>query len=341
MTDLTFDNVDTTVDNLNDADFDVLFTPDAINAVKSGKATEFETQAENAYLDKLAKKAKQEHEFSWDEPSEEDIDDATSPFDEGDARDLEHTETELDEDGLTKNPVEFFGHLDDDVEIAPGYTKGVVKQMMNEREDFNQKAEFMNQQYMNYDKNLEYIRGILGTNITETNKTIQAIQKALDHPSTDTVRRGQLYQELRNYETKRKDIENSWKEVEQANKQQEAMLNEQRFFNTDNAMKQKYGKDWDSSAALTYAVQHGIAIPDLERTISPALMDIVMKAMRHDNLKATKQQALSNNVAKAARSSSSTKPNQTRGEGTSVKQREAQKKAANGDWGDMFSYLTD
>lgn len=320
-------------------DFSSLFTDEAIAAEEKGQIDNYLAEQEQRIQAKRADKSK---DFNW-------INEDAELFD-GDLEDSQvddlgnpNEPSEVEEDGTTDNPLEYFSGLPDDVEIAPGFTKAAISEIIKNKEEYDSRYQFMNEQFEAFDNGTEYIQSILGRNLTETNKTIQAIENALNHPSTDAVRKGQLYNDLQLQKARLNQIESDWQQAEQVRKNQEAYLSDQRYHATVAQMKQQYGRGWDGDAFLNTAInEYGIPVPMLEKYLCPQLAVALQKAMEYDKLKANTKQAVSETV-KAPRSTSSTKPHQQRNDtAQSVGRQNAIAKVKDtGDWAGLFDYLED
>lgn len=340
--------------NIDMNEFDALFAPEVTSQVTNGKVLDDGAIAERLtkqYEEKVAKRnAKPSSEdFEWDIPEEDqafyqkDTEDDGSGYDtnSGDGDDTADLRDTTQVDSEEVNPVTFFINLPDDAEIAPGLSKAEITNMIRERDDYTQKYEFMNHQFNEFEKGTEYIKNILGRNLTETHRTILAIQNKMNRPDIDNVTRGQLYQELQLQKAKLQQIEGDWQQADQTRTAQERYANEQRYFYTNDIMAKKYGREWNPKDVAEYAVSMGFDVPTLERSFTPNLAETLLKAMKYDGIAKHRNETYNKITAKAPRSGSSSKQEIDRAEENSSGKRNALKAAHNGDFSNAFEYLED
>lgn len=297
---------------VDDSDFASLFSDEALSMGDEAAATHFSQK----HAEKEAARAKgaSSEDFEWgvdddpfyktnslsDEEEDEVSEDDDDPLDE--TSDIRDGESDGDDDEIDVSS--FFANLPEDAEIAPGYTKQALTDLIRSKDEFSQQAAYMEHQFTKFEQGNDYIKEILGQNLTETNKTLHAIRQAMEDPHTDTVRKGQLFNELKRYEAKQHQIESDWQRAEEARKVQERYADEQRVFQTDLAMKQKYGRQFNYQPLVEYAVSSGIDVDTLTKAFSPALVEVLIKASKFDGNEQSKNIKLRETVAKAARSTS-------------------------------------
>lgn len=347
-TEVPYDDADSMF--IGDDDFSSLFTDEAL-AMGDDKAAEVLSER-HAKKQAAKAKGKTSEDFTWDidddpfyhldEDADDDIDDDDDELDE--TSDIRDTSTDDEDDDL--DPLSYFSELPDEIEIAPGYTKAALTDLIRSKDEFTQQAEYMKHQFNKFEEGNEYIKQILGHNLTETNKTIHAIKQALDNPHTDTVRKGQLYQELQLQEGKLRTIESDWQQAEGARKVQEQYADEQRWFQTNLALDAELGRGWNANnSVIEYAVSSGIPVQVLQKTVSPELMKMFIKAMKFDKGQVDKASKFNDVVAKAARSTASSKASDKAQNTSSIRRKEQTIKAArSGDAravSDMFDMLED
>lgn len=119
---------------------------------------------------------------------------------------------------------------------------------------------------------------------TETEKTIEAINNALESPLTPAHEKGELYDRLLKEKAKFALINKNVQETVQARQTQEAALTRYRIENTRNAMKAKYGDKWTKEAGdvFNYAIQNGISENMIARNLDPSLAEMFLKARAYD-----------------------------------------------------------
>lgn len=250
------------------------------------------------------------HEIEDEVPNEYEDDDEV-----GDLR----GKPEVDEDGNYTNPSEYFSTLEDDAEIDFGgvtLTKADMKHMASNREAITENEQFLKAHSERWSETNDYIRGVLQRNATETQLTISALQERLNDPRATATERGQFFSDLKRQEAKMSKIEADFGEAEQARKAQDAQRLNYRIRETDLSMKKALGNDWNMQDAIQYATTQGMAIPELEASVSPGLAQILAKAMKYDKIETARNAKLKETITRGARSKPSNSPVQ-RDEGAS------------------------
>lgn len=207
---------------------------------------------------------------------------------------------------------QYLAELEDEAALDLGgitMTKAQLKELASSRERLTEDYEFIRQHAENFSQHNAAIKGVIQRNALETQITIDAINAKLNHPNTSAYERGELYQALKQQEGKIARINQEYGRIEEARRAQEAQDLAVRVRETQNVMSQTYGKDWNPQAVFDYAVQNGLTDNMMKQAMSPAFVNVLMKAYQHDVGKARTEAKLKESMSKAPRSKSSARSN--------------------------------
>ncbi|MCS5737337.1 hypothetical protein, partial [Herbiconiux daphne] len=138
-----------------------------------------------------------------------------------------------------------------------------------------------------------FTKQLIQKNQTETQKTIDAIQRKLAHPATTATQKGQLYDDLEFQKRRMKEIEQDLVIEEKNIQHRKEMEYDNGFFQTDRVMRSQLGNNWKGNEVWNYLVRNaGIpveAFREVVKTHGPQLAFLVMEAMENRQSKASRQ----------------------------------------------------
>lgn len=229
----------------------------------------------------------------------------------------------LQEPEFDPSATEYFDAVPDDARIHIGggmhFTKQELRELASGKNDIDEGANFFRGGKDTWEGANEQIRNALNAFITETDITLEQIERKMRHHTTTESERGSLWNEQQRYLGRKAQINEKIKEIENARRIQEDNMVNWKLREADNVMRKTYGSDWNPDAAFDYARAEGMSIPEIRAALSPALTKIIIKAMKADAHEVTLKNRMKTAMPKAARSTNSTKERSSVSETTARK----------------------
>lgn len=246
-----------------------------------------------------------------------DIDDDESFWDNDDK------EVAVDDELDSEEAVELTGGdlslLDDDFELNLGeekLTKGELLSRLSTVKEAKEKVEQLDTYFQNFKNIDEQMNQAFVASATENDLKLNHVKSKLRDPNITDAQRGQLYGEMSKLESNKKVLDERVQTYFAAKELREQQAELVRLSQTNNVMSAKYGAKWVDNmapAVTNYINESGIASPEMRKAISPAMIEVLIKAMKYDKMeKSGKEQVKKAVTRKAAptapRSTTSTAP---------------------------------
>lgn len=251
-----------------------------------------------------------------DEDSDFDTDMVEDGFDDEDFYDEDFE----DEDGDNETPLDElsptelaakFSDIPDDIELMIGDVKATKADLVNhikEIDDFKVRKGQLDQYFQSFesiDKQLndQFIRAY-----SETEMKINSFKNKLRNPDLLDSERGMIYRDLEKLENNRAMLNKNVEEYHHQRNFRDEQAEQVRLNETNMEMSKRYGKDWATKMApaiTNYVVESGLASPEIRKALSPALLEMMIKAQKYDNLAKGSKEKVKAKVNGTARSTSS------------------------------------
>lgn len=181
---------------------------------------------------------------------------------------------------------------------------------------------------------------------TENDIKLNNVRNKLRDPNIGDSDRGRLYGELTKLEGNKKVLDERVQTFFAAREMREQQAELVKLTQTNAVMSEKYGNQWTDTMApaiTKYINESGIASPEMRKAVSPALLEVLVKAMKFDNLdkggRAKVKAAATNRKPAAPRSTASKAPG-TRNT-MSKNEMEYRRAVKENDMSTLFKYLKD
>lgn len=201
--------------------------------------------------------------------------------------------------------------LDDDFEFRMGdstLTKAELVQHVQKAQEVSKKAEELDSYFKNFKQIDDQMNHAFVASATENDIKLTHIRNKMKDPNISDAERGRLFTEISKLEQNKRVLDDRVQQFFQARELREQQEEVVRISRTNAVMSEKYGSDWAANMApsLTqYIVDSGIASPEMRKAVSPAMLEVLLKAMKYDNLeKKSKDKVTSSVKKKSARSTS-------------------------------------
>lgn len=180
---------------------------------------------------------------------------------------------------------------------------------------------------------------------TENDIKLTNVKNKLRDPNITDSDRGRLYGELTKLEGNKKVLDDRVQGFFAAKEMREQQAELVKLTQVNNVMSEKYGNQWVDTMApaiTNYINESGIASPEMRKAISPAMLEVLLKAMKFDKLDkggTAKVKAAAAKKPTAARSTTSrSQGNQNKMSKSEMEYRRALK---TGDQATLFKYIKD
>lgn len=214
--------------------------------------------------------------------------------DEDDLWDTDEEVSEDDEDISSKEAVTMLdgdlSSLDDEFEFTIGeekLTKVELMERLNTVHVAKEKSEKLDTYFQNFKQIDEQMNHAFVASATENDLKLNHIRSKLRDPSITDSQRGQLYNEMSKLEGNKKVLDERVQGFFAAKEMREQQAEMVRLSQTNNVMSEKYGAKWVDNmapAVTSYINESGIASPEMRKAISPAMIEVLIKAMKYDKM---------------------------------------------------------
>lgn len=197
-------------------------------------------------------------------------------------------------------------------------------------QNFKQIDDQMNQQFV--------------ASATENDIKLNNVRNKLRDPNIGDSDRGRLYGELTKLEGNKKVLDERVQTFFAAREMREQQAELVKLTQTNAVMSEKYGNQWADSMApaiTQYINESGIASPEMRKAVSPALLEVLVKAMKFDKMEKGGVAKVKAAAARkpAARSTASKAPGQRNT--MSKSEMEYRRAVKENDMSTLFKYLKD
>lgn len=235
-----------------------------------------------------------------------DYDDAEELFEDGEIEELgldeddEYGDDE-DEDGKFADTDDVFNALPDDYVIKFGeeeLSKSEVSTLLKNSKEVKESYTALTNLSTNLEQREVDLRLFQEANNLECDSKIKEIQRRMNDPMTTQSERGELYNHLQFYAHRKLNIGNQIKAKEADIYNSKGRVIQERLSLLNKEMSMEI-PDWGTQAKNieSYALKAGISKLDLQQVASPALVRLLMKAMKHDNSIQSSKTVLKDKVA--------------------------------------------
>lgn len=275
-------------------------------------------------------------------------------FDEDDLWGTKEVSEEGEDELSGEEAVELTGGdlsiLDDDFELNLGeekLTKGELLSRLGTVKEAKEKVEQLDTYFQSFKHIDDQMNQAFVASATENDLKLTHIKNKLRDPNISDTQRGQLYGEMSKLEGNKKVLDERVQTYFAAKELREQQAELVRLTQTNNIMSSKYGAKWVDNmapAVTNYINESGIASPEMRKAISPAMIEVLIKAMKYDKMdQSGKEQVKKAATRKAAPSAPrSTSSNGTAGKGGMTRRDALYRKALReGDNAALFSFLVD
>ncbi|EAQ0496831.1 hypothetical protein CTP45_07785 [Salmonella enterica] len=199
-------------------------------------------------VDVVETPAKAEKPYTTTEDIDQDggvISDASDLFD---PEELEQEESEVDPTGISDlvdsdaenaDIVRIINDLPDDIPLdinGKTFTKAQLSDLTNRADEVTARDQWLDKQVKDFDEANEYVEMQILTRESAIDKNIAYLERMLDHPSLSSDDYKQYSKDLREAKAMKDDIITAAKDIVTARKQQQNILTQRRFADTDIAM---------------------------------------------------------------------------------------------------------
>ena len=276
-------------------------------------------------------------------------------FDEEDeaheAEDEDVSDEELDEvEQFTQTFTQKWDLIDDDHVFDFGdvkLTKADLADAATAREEHKRMRDAM----LDYSSKFEEMNKMtdlaFSTARTETEGYLQTIRAKLKRGEFEGAAKVKAYDDIERLEARKAKLDEAATKAAEVHQVREAKMTELRMGLVDQEMNKRYGAAWGKQLApqvVQYAVSQGIDQSTLVKNVSPALLEVLMKAAKFDNLqgknKAVSEQVMKRGKGRVARSATTTQRQEKTNKRTS-RSRAYQRAMENGDSSAAFALLED
>lgn len=287
-----------------------------------------------------------DHDFDTFEDTDDDV------FDDGD--DLswlydEEEEVEAEEDASDLTTVSGdLNVLNDDFEFTIGeekLTKADLIAKVQASGEAQKKKEELEGYFNNFKQIDEQMNHAFIASATENDIKLTNVQNKLRDPNITDADRGRLYGELQKLEGNKRVLDERVQTFFAAKEMREQQAELVKLTQTNAAMTEKYGQQWvDTMApAITqYINESGIASPEMRKAVSPAMLEVLLKAMKYDKMeKGGKEKVKAAVTKKPAPARSTVSKAQGRGNTMSKREMEYRRAMKSGDMTALFQFIKD
>lgn len=243
--------------------------------------------------------------------------------------DIEEEDFEYDEDGENDFDVEDeeseekfvpsdIDELNDDYVFkvnGEDIRKADLIEKLNAANEYKARQVKLDKYYENFENIDRQMNAQFVSLYTETDKNLQRKRAKLEDPNITDSEYGQLHREIQALEQNKEKLNEQVRAFEVTKVERERQRELANIENINNEMTKKYGETWvDTMApAITqYINENGIASPEFRKALSPAIIELVIKASKFDQMskrsKAKVDEAVKVKAKQPVRSTTSGKP---------------------------------
>lgn len=241
--------------------------------------------------------------------------------------DFDDEDLDDEDDGIASelSPAELaakFSDIPDDVELMIGDVKATKADLVNhikEIDDFKVRKGQLDGYFGTFEQIDTQMNSQFIKNYTETEMKLNSFKQKLNNPQLMDSERGMIYRDIEKLENNKRLINNEVEQYQRARTLRDEQAEQVRLNETNTEMSKRYGRDWATKMApaiTNYVVESGLASPEIRKALSPALLEMVIKAQKYDNLaKGSKEKvkAKAAGSVKTARSTSSNSSKKNQG----------------------------
>lgn len=180
---------------------------------------------------------------------------------------------------------------------------------------------------------------------TENDIKLTNVKNKLRDPSITDSDRGRLYGEMTKLEGNKRVLEQRVEQYFSQRDLREKQAELVKLTQVNSVMSEKYGNQWVDNMApsiTNYINESGIASPEMRKAISPAMLEVLLKAMKYDKLeKGGKAKVNAAVTRKPGGARSTASKSQGRANQMSKSELEYRRALKEGDHSTLFKYLKD
>lgn len=286
--------------DMHSFDFNTIVDYDDDNATNTPRSPRVSRGGNDADLDGGFDMDMIEDEDGFDEEFD---DEAFDDEDEDDGLGSEFSPTEL---------ASRFSDIPDDIELMVGDIKATKADLVNhirDIDDFKVRKGQLDGYFGTFEQIDTQMNSQFIKNYTETEMKLNSFKQKLNNPQLMDSERGMIYRDIEKLENNKRLINNEVEQYQRARTMRDEQAEQVRLNETNTEMSNRYGRDWATKMApaiTQYVVDSGLASPEIRKALSPALLEMVIKAQKYDNLaKGSKEKVKEASKGKTARSTSS------------------------------------
>lgn len=195
----------------------------------------------------------------------------------------------------------FFDQADDDAELSFGdakLKKREVLELATKRLEIENEHTYVQELASNLKHAEKHSEAILRRNATEVDRQVSVLQAELNRNDLTDAQRGALMRELKGWAAKKADLDQDAANLAAIQEGKRQELLGLRVKTTDQAMRNKYGTEWDKNAQDVYnfAIGHGIPYEAISEALCPALADVFVMARKYQLIEAQKKAKLNEEI---------------------------------------------
>lgn len=203
------------------------------------------------------------------------------------------SEDVVEEDDVWNDPENYetvdvtnlFDQADDEAEMNFGdvrLKKREVAELASRKEEIEQEHAFVSELASNLRHSEKHLRAIKMKSVSEVDRHVAALSTELERSDLSDAERGARVRELNTWLAKKRDLDSDFTNAEAIIEGQKQEMVGLRVKQTDQAMRAKYGTEWERTASDVYsfAIGHGIPYESISEVLSPAFADILVMARK-------------------------------------------------------------
>lgn len=222
------------------------------------------------------------------EPSKFDVSEDDFEFDEDGENDFDIDEDEEEtEEKFVPSDID---ELNDDYVFkvnGEDIRKADLIEKLNAANEYKARQVKLDKYYENFENIDRQMNAAFVSLYTETDKNIQRKRAKMEDPSITDSEYGQLHRELKALEQNKEKLNEKVQEFELQKVERERQRELANIENINNEMTKKYGEAWVDTIApaiTQYVVDNGVASPEFRKALSPALVELIIKANKFDQM---------------------------------------------------------
>lgn len=239
--------------------------------------------------------------------------------------------------------------LDDDFELSIGeekITKAELMGRLNTVNEFKEKNEQFSTYFQNFQNIDRQMDAVFVASATENDIKLTNIKNKLSQPGITDTQRGQLYGEMNKLENNKRVLDERVQSFFAARELRDQQAELVRLTQTNNEMTGKYGAKWVDNmapAVTQYINNSGIASAEMRKALSPALIEVLIKAMKFDKQAKGVEERINSTVKRKAPAVTKSVGSTSNSRGKKVTKSEATMRRAQreGDHATLFQFIKD